>query len=78
MKFLLKIVGVLLLVFSLSSCVVHDNNGRRSMPPGHAKKMYGGSARQYSPGHVKKNKYYKKDNRNHGHKKHKGNHRGRH
>lgn len=78
MKFLLKIVGVLLIVFSLSSCVVHENNGRRHLPPGHAKKIYGGSAKHYAPGHAKKYKYYKKYNGNQGHKKHKGNHRGKH
>ncbi len=48
-----KIVGAGVVLFMLSSCIVHEPHGRR-MPPGHAKRYYGGSARYYAPGHVKK------------------------
>lgn len=54
-------VGVVSMM--LVSCVVHDHHGRRPMPPGHAKKVYGGgSAKHYAPGQIKK----------------RGHHRGRH
>ncbi|WP_339401672.1 hypothetical protein [Chryseobacterium culicis] len=36
------------------------------MPPGHAKRYYGGSARYYAPGQVKKVYIY--DDRGHHHK----------
>ncbi|WP_407405203.1 hypothetical protein [Chryseobacterium sp.] len=79
MKGILKVLGILVMVFSLSSCVVHEQQrGRAHLPPGHAKKIYGGSARQYAPGHMKKKNYYKVDRKGPGYKKHKGNHRGRH
>ncbi len=47
---MLKIVAAGVIAIALSSCVVHE----RRMPPGHAKRVYGGSARYYAPGHVKK------------------------
>jgi hypothetical protein len=68
MKGLIKIAGALTVLFMMSSCVVHDQHVRR-VPPGHAKKMYGGRARDYAPGHVKKSVYYYDDRgRGHGHK----------
>ncbi|KPE50678.1 hypothetical protein [Chryseobacterium indologenes] len=70
MKGLIKMAGVVTVMLMLTSCVVHDHHVRR-VPPGHAKKMYGGSARYYAPGHVKKRVYYYDDDRGHRHK-HKG------
>ncbi|AZA80148.1 quinol oxidase subunit 4 [Chryseobacterium sp. G0186] len=57
MKSLMKVTGVLMVVFMLASCVVHDHgrgNGAKPLPPGQAKKIYGGSAKDYAPGQVKK------------------------
>ena len=63
MKGLLKILSTVGIVSTmLASCVVHDNRGRGHIPPGQAKKIYGGSAKHYAPGQVKK----------------RGHHRGRH
>ncbi|AYN02262.1 hypothetical protein EAG08_19895 [Chryseobacterium sp. 3008163] len=64
MKGLVKIIGMVGVVsMMLVSCVVHDHHGRRPIPPGHAKKIYGGgSAKHYAPGQMKK----------------RGHHRGRH
>ncbi|MDR2237038.1 MAG: hypothetical protein LBE92_13025 [Chryseobacterium sp.] len=70
MKGLIKLAGVATVVLMFTSCVVHEHHARR-VPPGHAKKMYGGSARYYAPGHVKKRVYYYDNGRGHGHK-HKG------
>lgn len=70
MKGLVKMAGVVTVLFMMSSCVVHDQHPRR-VPPGHAKRMYGGSARYYAPGHVKKRVYYYDDDRGR-HHKHKG------
>ncbi|KMQ65016.1 hypothetical protein ACM46_12530 [Chryseobacterium angstadtii] len=71
MRSLIKITGVVTVLFMMSSCVVHDQHVRR-VPPGHAKRMYGGSARYYAPGQVKKRVYYYDyDDRGRGHK-HKG------
>ncbi|MDW9379030.1 quinol oxidase subunit 4 [Chryseobacterium sp. JV558] len=59
MKNLFKITGVLIVVFMLSSCVVHDNGSHgKTLPPGQAKKIYGGSAKDYAPGQVKKRSGY--------------------
>lgn len=71
MKSMLKIVGAGVVLFMLSSCIVHEPHGRR-MPPGHAKKYYGGSARYYAPGQVKKVYIYEdrghhRRGRGHGH-----------
>lgn len=77
MKSLVKIIGVFLVTLMLSSCVVATNEGRR-LPPGQAKKVYGGSARYYAPGQVKKRVYYYDYDKKQGHKKHKGKHRGKH
>lgn len=63
MKGLAKIIGAVGIVsVMLVSCVVHDHAGRRPLPPGHAKKIHGGSAKHYAPGQMKK----------------RGHHRGRH
>ncbi len=49
---------------------------RKNLPPGQAKKIYGGSAKDYAPGQVKKDKGWywdgdkKKWHRKHKHKKH--------
>ena len=54
----------------------HKNNGH--IPPGQAKKMYGGDAKDYAPGQQKKWKknkdWEKEDNDN----EHNGNHKGKH
>ncbi|MBW8522598.1 hypothetical protein K0U91_13895 [Chryseobacterium chendengshani] len=71
MKFLIKCTGVLLMVVMLASCIAPPHPRSRPMPPGHAKKIYGGSARYYAPGQVKKRVYYY-DNGHAGHKRHKG------
>lgn len=60
---MLKIVTGGVIAIVLSSCVVHE---RRGMPPGHAKRVYGGSARYYAPGQVKKVYIY--DDRGHHHR----------
>ena len=52
----------LLLTFAFTSCVVVHHPPRvvvvkqKRLPPGQAKKIYGGSARDYAPGQQKKNK----------------------
>ena len=46
-------------MFMLSSCVVHDNGRRvKTVPPGQAKKVFGGSAKDYALGQVKKRNRY--------------------
>ncbi|AZA83816.1 quinol oxidase subunit 4 [Chryseobacterium lactis] len=62
MKSIAKITGVLIVTLMLTSCVAYDNtgyngNGNR-LPPGQAKKIYGGSAKDYAPGQVKKRNGY--------------------
>ncbi|MFT3682780.1 MAG: hypothetical protein QM791_21155 [Ferruginibacter sp.] len=42
---------------------------KKHLPPGQAKKIYGGSAKDYAPGQVKKHKH-KKWHKNKKHKKH--------
>lgn len=72
MKGMIKILGVLTLMFMLTSCIVHEHHGRR-LPPGQAKKMYGGSARYYAPGQTKKVYIYNDRGHHHrgrGHHKH--------
>ncbi|MEY8760841.1 hypothetical protein [Chryseobacterium tongliaoense] len=75
MKGLIKMAGVMAVLLLMVSCVVHEYHGRR-LPPGQAKKVYGGSARYYAPGQVKKRYYYydkRYDDDKHrgkGHKKH--------
>ncbi len=50
-----KIAGAFVVMCMLSSCVVHDHgNGPKKIPPGQAKKIYGGNAKDYAPGQVKK------------------------
>lgn len=53
-----------------TSGVYGRNDNARRLPPGQAKKVYGGSAKDYAPGQMKK----RKDHGDHGpgpHKKHK-------
>lgn len=57
MKNIIKITGVLVVMSMLTSCVAYDNGGyyqTKKLPPGQAKKIYGGSAKDYAPGQVKK------------------------
>lgn len=77
MNGLIKMLGVVSLTLMLSSCTVQEyHHGRRGLPPGQAKKVYGGSARYYAPGQVKKRVYYYEyDDRGRGYKKHKKHHR---
>ncbi|WP_445223271.1 quinol oxidase subunit 4 [Chryseobacterium sp. MYb328] len=61
MKNIFKIIGVLLLMSMFTSCVAYDNSGgyqEKKLPPGQAKKIYGGSAKDYAPGQVKKRNGY--------------------
>ncbi len=81
MKAFIKILFLGGVVFTLSSCytssqgtvyrdgVVIRTNNRGHLPPGQAKKVYGGEARDYAPGQQKKKhyKYHKNE-----HKKGKG------
>jgi hypothetical protein len=53
---------------------------RNHLPPGQAKKIYGGEARDYAPGHNKGNANWKKDNdrdNDRGNEKHEGNGHGK-
>ncbi|AZA93767.1 Uncharacterised protein [Chryseobacterium nakagawai] len=60
MKSMFKITGILMVVLMLSSCVAYNNEGyqTKKIPPGQAKKIYGGSAKDYAPGQVKKRNGY--------------------
>ena len=60
MKSIMKITGVVIVTCMLTSCVAYDNNGyqAKKLPPGQAKKIYGGSAKDYAPGQVKKRNGY--------------------
>lgn len=60
MKSVMKIVSICVVVFMLASCVAYDNGGYQAkrLPPGQAKKIYGGSAKDYAPGQVKKRNGY--------------------
>nr|WP_315032196.1 quinol oxidase subunit 4 [uncultured Chryseobacterium sp.] len=60
MKSIIKITSVLILMSMLTSCVAYDNSGSQGnkIPPGQAKKIYGGSAKDYAPGQVKKRNGY--------------------
>ncbi|WP_442878552.1 quinol oxidase subunit 4 [Chryseobacterium sp.] len=58
---MVKITGALIVMFMLTSCVVHHHghgNRAKPLPPGQAKKIYGGSAKDYAPGQVKKRHRY--------------------
>lgn len=70
---MLKIAAAGIVVIVLSSCVVHE---RRGMPPGHAKRGYGGSARYYAPGHAKRVYIY--EDRGHHHHRGRGHGHGHH
>lgn len=56
MKIIIKITGVLMVMAMFTSCVAYDSGGyqAKKIPPGQAKKIYGGSAKDYAPGQVKK------------------------
>ncbi|PKF75918.1 quinol oxidase subunit 4 [Chryseobacterium sp. PMSZPI] len=61
MKGLIKIIGVIIVAVLLTSCVAYVDEGRGNgnrLPPGQAKKIYGGSAKDYAPGQVKKRNGY--------------------
>lgn len=50
--------------------IVHQKP--KSLPPGQAKKIYGGEAKDYAPGQRKKNKYYSENgDQDKGNRKHK-------
>jgi hypothetical protein len=55
--FIISVLSFFLLSFAFTSCVVHRTVvvKERRLPPGQAKKVYGGSARDYAPGQRKKN-----------------------
>ncbi|ASK29453.1 hypothetical protein CEY12_04755 [Chryseobacterium sp. T16E-39] len=79
MKGLIKTLALTSVIVMLTSCTVQEYHGHRGrrLPPGQAKKVYGGSARYYAPGQVKKRVYYYEyDDRGRGrHKEHKKHHR---
>ncbi|MEO8516356.1 MAG: quinol oxidase subunit 4 [Flavobacterium sp.] len=54
--FIIFILSICLLSLTFTSCVVHRTVvvKERRLPPGQAKKVYGGSARDYAPGQRKK------------------------
>ena len=61
MKIIFKITGALIIMSMFTSCVAYDNGGyyqAKKLPPGQAKKIYGGSAKDYAPGQVKKRRGY--------------------
>ena len=41
-----------------NNTVYYPNNNAKGLPPGQAKKIYGGSAKDYAPGQVKKRQRY--------------------
>ncbi|HXS55489.1 MAG TPA: hypothetical protein VN726_05135 [Hanamia sp.] len=47
---------------------------RKNLPPGQAKKVYGGSAKDYAPGQVKKHRHHREWNGGNGKNKHHKNH----
>ncbi len=54
MKRLLGLILIAFMAFSVSSCYTHRHHPH-GMPPGQAKKKYGGkSAKRYAPGQQKK------------------------
>ena len=61
-KFILSLLFFVLISACFTSCVVVHRAPRvvvvkqKRLPPGQAKKIYGGSARDYAPGQQKKNK----------------------
>jgi len=60
MKRFLGLILIALMAFSVSSCYVSDHR-RGHVPPGQAKKRYGGkSAKRYAPGQQKKQHKAKK------------------
>lgn len=57
-QFIIFILSFFLLNFAFTSCVVHQTRTvvvkEKRLPPGQAKKVYGGNARDYAPGQRKK------------------------
>ena len=55
-NFVIFVLSFILLSFAFTGCVVHRSVVVREkrLPPGQAKKIYGGSARDYAPGQRKK------------------------
>ncbi|MGN5954011.1 quinol oxidase subunit 4 [Sphingobacterium lactis] len=67
MKRFLGLLLIAIMAFSVSSCYVHDHR-HGHLPPGQAKKRYGGkSAKRYAPGQQKK---HHKANNGKGNKNH--------
>ncbi|MBO9690956.1 quinol oxidase subunit 4 [Chryseobacterium sp.] len=59
MKSAVKITGALIILCMMASCVAYDSGYQtKRLPPGQAKKIYGGSAKDYAPGQVKKRNGY--------------------
>ncbi|AQW90559.1 quinol oxidase subunit 4 [Elizabethkingia anophelis] len=54
MKTIKYLTAFALATVLLGSCEARYNNGNHGMPPGQAKKIYGGSAKDYAPGQRKK------------------------
>lgn len=54
--FVIFFLSFFLLSFAFTSCVVHRTVvvKEKRLPPGQAKKIYGGSAKDYAPGQRKK------------------------
>lgn len=48
--------------------IYYPHRKRKNLPPGQAKKIYGGSATDYAPGQVKKKKGHRKHKKHHHHK----------
>ncbi|MDV4070099.1 quinol oxidase subunit 4 [Elizabethkingia anophelis] len=57
MKTIKYLTAFALATVLLGSCEARYNNGNNGMPPGQAKKIYGGSSKDYAPGQRKKKRY---------------------
>jgi hypothetical protein len=61
-KFILSLLFFVLMSTCFTSCIVHHPRTRtvvikqKRLPPGQAKKIYGGNAKDYAPGQQKKKK----------------------
>lgn len=51
-------------VIDIKGVILYPGNNPRNLPPGQAKKIYGGSATDYAPGQVKKGNNYNDNNNN--------------
>ncbi len=54
MKTIKYITAFVLITVLSGACIGRYNNGNNGIPPGQAKKVYGGSAKDYAPGQRKK------------------------